>query len=231
MNKGKGEFILPDILIVAFIIFTLGVSSFDVQAIGPNGTTIGFGTLNAKVMGLLSYNHAFYMASEILGYLGLLLAAAFGCLGLYQLIKRKSLLKVDRAILVLGVFFVLVLLFYVLFNSFIVNYRPIIMDGELEPGYPSSHTMLAICVFYMSGAALMEITNSPQLAASIRKALYALMALTVVCRFLSGVHWATDIIGAVLLSAAICSMYNAVLDHMKALQESMDKQERRKAGN
>ena len=229
--RNRREFLLPDFLIVIFILFTMGVSGLDVQSIGPEGTRIGFASINGALMSHLSYNHTFYMVSEILGYVALLLVAAFGCLGLYQLIKRKSLLKVDKSILVLGIFLVLVLLFYVLFNHMIVNYRPIIMDGELEPGYPSSHTMLAICVFYMSGAALMEITNSPQLAASIRKALYALMALTVVCRFLSGVHWATDIIGAVLLSAAICSMYNAVLDHMKALQESMDKQERRKAGN
>jgi undecaprenyl-diphosphatase len=222
--RNKRDFLLPDFLIVAFILFTMGVSGIDVQSIGPEGSRIGFATLNGALMNNLSYNHAFYMVSEILGYAALLLAAAFGCLGLYQLIKRRSLLKVDKSILVLGVFLVLVLLFYMLFNHLIVNYRPILMDGVLEPGYPSSHTMLAICVFYMCGQVLMDITKTPELAASIRRVLYALMALTVVTRFLSGVHWPSDIVGAVLLSAAICSMFNAVLTTIRNIQAELDRQ-------
>ncbi|MBR0130551.1 MAG: phosphatase PAP2 family protein [Firmicutes bacterium] len=222
--RNRREFLLPDFLIVIFILFTMGVSGLDVQSIGPEGTRIGFASINGALMSHLSYNHTFYMVSEILGYVALLLVAAFGCLGLYQLIKRKSLLKVDKSILVLGIFLVLVLLFYVLFNHMIVNYRPIIMDGELEPGYPSSHTMLAICVFYMCGQVLMDITRTPDLAGIIKRVLMALMGLTIVTRFLSGVHWPTDIIGAILLSMAICSMFDAVLKTMRAIQDELDRE-------
>ena len=222
MKRNRGEFFIPNFLIVVFILFTMGVTSFDVQQIGPEGTSVGFGTINKAVMGSISYNHMFYTASEILGYAALLLAAGFGCLGLYQLIKRKSLLKVDKSILVLGVFLVLVLLFYVLFNQLIVNYRPILMDGVLEPGYPSSHTMLAICVFYMCGQVLMDITKVPETALAVKRVLMALMVLTTALRFLSGVHWPSDIIGAVLLSAAICSMFNAVLTTIRNIQAELD---------
>ena len=224
MNRNRTDFLLADILIVSFVIFTLGIKAFDVQAIGPNGTEIGFATINAAVRDNLSYNKGFYIASEVVGYFALLLAAGFALLGLYQLIKRKSLLKVDKSILVLGVFLLLVMLFYILFNSFVVNYRPILIDGELEPGYPSSHTMLAICVFYMCSQVLMEITKDPMLAGSIRKVLLALMVLEVGLRFLSGVHWLTDIVGAILLSLAICTMFNAVLTTIRNIQAELDRQ-------
>ena len=58
-----------------------------------------------------------YKISEIFGYMILLLILIYGCIGLYQLIKRKSLFKVDKEIIKLGLFYVLMLIVYIVFEK------------------------------------------------------------------------------------------------------------------
>ena len=185
----------------------------DVQPIGPEGTAVGFAAINGAVQNAFPYSDLFYSLTTYLGYLALLAVGIFGLLGVLQLIKRKSLKKVDHQLICLGVFFVLTLICYVLFEKLPINYRPVILEEGLEASYPSSHTMLALCVF---GA---MIVPYPQLFGRerlgyVRIAAGVLMAVSVVGRLLSGVHWLTDIVGAVLLSAALLSGYVSMLQVM-----------------
>lgn len=194
-----------------FLAFTLVVRFVGVAAIGPEGSSVGLAALNGAVAGLLGENLVWYEITDALGKLALLTAALFGAFGLYQWIARKSLAKVDGGIWALCGLYVLVLAAYAFFEKVIVNYRPVILEEGLEASYPSSHTMLALCVFASAKIALdhyLAKKKGLRLAADVL--CIALIVVTVGGRLISGVHWLTDIIGAVLLSAALLELFAAV---------------------
>ena len=97
--------IITGCLFVAFIIYTFLVKKVDVKAIGPENSLVGFSAINEAFAKLVGFNENIYKISEIAGYLIFIFVAGFGLLGLYQLIKRKSLFKVDGDILSLGIFY------------------------------------------------------------------------------------------------------------------------------
>ena len=130
-----------------FAVFTVFVKFFDVKAIGPKGTVVGFGTLNGFVHNLTGVNMALYTITDWLGLVPIGLMSVFAVIGLVQLVKRRSLLKVDKKIIALGFFYIAVLSLYLFFESFAVNYRPVLIDGFLEASYPSSTTLLVLSVY------------------------------------------------------------------------------------
>lgn len=200
------------IFILLFFAFTLAVMNVDVQPIGPEGSEVGFASLNGAVHNAFPYSGLWYQITSVLGYLALLCAGGFCLLGLAQFITRRSLKKVDFQLYALGLFYAAMLLCYVLFEKLVINYRPLILDAQegLEASYPSSHTMLALCVF---GALMVPY---PQLMkgrafAIVRMAALVLMAVSALGRLFSGVHWLTDVAASVLLSAALLSFYVCLL--------------------
>ena len=215
-SNTKINLIVTSCLFLAFITFTIIVKFVDVQAIGPNGSEVGLASLNDAIFKVFGYNQTLYDVTEILGIVTFLIIGFFAVLGLYQLIKGKSIKKVDYKILVLGCFYVVVLLFYVLFEIIVVNYRPVLIDGELEASYPSSHTMLSICVVTSAIVILSEMLEKKK---GLRWAIvivgYILIAFTVAGRMLAGVHWFTDIVGAMLLSFALVMLFYSALDFVK----------------
>ncbi len=215
-SNTKVNVIITSCLFLAFIVFTILVKFVDVQAVGPNGSEVGFASVNGAIFKVFGYNKTLYDVTEILGYVTFLIIGFFAVLGLYQLIKGKSIKKVDYKILVLGCFYVVVLLFYILFEIIVINYRPVLMEGELEASYPSSHTMLSICVVTSAMVVLSEMLEKKK---ALRLTLvivgYALIAFTVAGRLLAGVHWFTDIVGAMLLSFALIMLFYSTLDFVK----------------
>ncbi len=207
----KKNCITVTILYAIFVIFTVLVANINVMPIGPEGSSVGFASVNGPFHELIGTNMTWYKISEVFGYTALFSCVIFGCIGLIQIIKRKSVLKVDRDILYLGIFYLAVLAFYALFEKVIINYRPVILDEGLEASYPSSHTMLTICTM---SVAMMQITRRV-IDGRIKTLLISLciliMAGTLIGRVLSGVHWLTDIIGALLLSVALVYTYRMVL--------------------
>ena len=201
------------IMAALFAAFTYLVTTYDIAAVGPQGTEVGFSHINSRFHEMTGVNMGWYEVTDVLGYAAIALAALFAVAGLVQMIRRRSLLKVDREIISLGVLFVAVIAFYVGFEKFIINYRPVIMPGEIYPeaSYPSSHTMLVCAVM---GAAMIltgRYIRSRFLAGLLRVLFAAVMVMTVCGRLYCGVHWLTDIIGGLLLSAALLLLFSAAV--------------------
>ncbi len=211
MKENKKYFITAGVMFVLFIIFTILVSLVDVQAIGPQNSEVGFATINGKVANSLQYNESMYKVSEILGYLAIVTVGIFGLFGVMQLFIKKGFTKVDKDLYILAGMYAGVLASYVLFEKLIINYRPVVLEEGLETSYPSSHTMMSVAFML---AAIQQF--SMRLKDTIVKkiiiiACYAIGAGIIITRLLSGVHWLTDIVGAVLLALMWFFIYWAIV--------------------
>lgn len=210
----KRNLVISVILILLAIIFTILVKNVDVNTLGANGSNIGFSTLNRSVFDNIGVNMTWYNITNCLGIISIIIALAYVLIGLIQLVKRKNVFKVDKEIIALGIFYVILAAIYIAFEIFIVNYRPILMDGELEASYPSSHTMLTI--FICASAILInsKLFNDNKIAKITNVVALILMIVTVIGRLLSGVHWFTDILGGIIIASALLMSYYTVLDYL-----------------
>ena len=199
-------------LIAAFVIWTVLVCHVDVRAIGPNESSVGFATLNGYIHRLTGVNMLLYVITDWLGLVPIGVAFGFALLGLVQCIKRKSILKVDRSILALGVFYTVVMAVYLLFEIVVINYRPTIIDGVLEVSYPSSTTMLVTSVMPTAMIQLNARIKNGLFRRCVTVAAAVFTGFTVIGRVLSGVHWITDIIGGGLFSTGVVMIYCGVCD-------------------
>jgi undecaprenyl-diphosphatase len=206
----KKKLFIAIILLASFVLWTVLISLVDVKPIGPNATSVGFATLNRFVHELTGVNLQLYIITDWLGLIPIAAAFGFAILGVIQLIKRKSLWKVDFNILALGTFYIVVIIAYLFFEIFIINYRPTLINGYLEASYPSSTTMLVMSVMPTMAMQLnVRIKNIIARRCAII-AIMAFIAFMVIARLLSGVHWITDIIGGALLSAGLVILYDAM---------------------
>ena len=206
-KKNWKNFYIAICILSAFLLWTVAVRFIDVQAIGPEESSVGFATINNFVHNLTGVHIVLYTITDWLGLVPLSFVIGFALLGLVQWIKRKHVLKVDYSILVLGVFYVVVMAAYVLFEIFIVNYRPVLIEGFLEASYPSSTTMLVLCVM---PTAIMQFNSRIRSVIPRRIlnfAINAFIVFMVVGRLFSGVHWVSDIIGGALLSGGLIMLY------------------------
>ena len=200
--KNKKNILICILLVLLSIIYTLLVKYVDTSTIGPNGSVVGFSSLNSFVFNLTGNNMTLYKITEILGIIPILIALMYAVIGLIQVIDRKSL-KVDKELIALGILYVVVILIYVFFEKCIINYRPVLIDGILEASYPSSHTLLSICI---CGSALLinkYLFNNKKIYKYINIISIISMVLIVLGRLLSGVHWASDIIGSIIISITL----------------------------
>ena len=213
MTKRK-EFKISLYLIGACILYTLLVKFIDISQIGPQGTSVGFSTINNFFHKLFGVNMTFYNISEVAGYIALLIAAGYALVGGYQLITRKSFKKVDKEIIAIGAFYVAVLFIYVFFEKVIINYRPTLIDGELEASYPSSHTILSLCI--CGSAIILNKFKYSRIKAAqyVNKLAIVVAPIILFCRLISGVHWFSDILGGVIISITLLYMFRFALIYM-----------------
>ena len=207
----KRKFCIALGLLAAFALWTIAISLIDVQAIGPQGSTVGFATLNGFVHNLTGTHMTLYVITDWLGLLPVAFGFGFAALGLAQWIKRKSILKVDRSILILGAFYIVTLTAYVFFESYVINYRPVLIAGYLEASYPSSTTLLVLCVMPTAMMQLRGRIKNHALRKAVTSAITAFIVFMVAGRLVSGVHWLTDIIGGILLSAGLVMIYDSLI--------------------
>ena len=193
--------------LAAFAVWTVLVCCADVQTIGPEGSSVGFAAVNGAFHNLTGVHWTLYTITDWLGLVPIGTALGFAVLGLVQLIQRKALRKVDRSILALGGFYLAVMAFYVLFEKAVVNYRPVLIEGVLEASYPSSTTMLALCVMPTAAMQLKARVRSGLARSVMLGMIAAFTAFLVFGRLLSGVHWLSDIVGGVLLSDGLVCAY------------------------
>ena len=217
MNKKiQKKWLTAGILFLLFLLLILLVKTADVAAIGPKGTSIGLSHLNKAFRDAVGVQVFWYILTEIIGILALILAGLFAVAGIFQWIRRKSLFRVDREILCLGGLYAVVLLTYAFFEKVIVNYRPVMMTGETDPeaSFPSSHTVLIIAILGSLIMVLNKYVSEKKPRRILRMVFFFVMVITVLGRLLSGVHWLTDILGAILIGSSYLMAFSAVLDRV-----------------
>ncbi|MCF2640889.1 phosphatase PAP2 family protein [Roseburia hominis] len=213
-KKSKKKFMIAGGLLFVFILFTVAVMKVDVAAIGPKDSLVGLSKINDFMFKKLGTHPIWDMITEVLLVTAFLIVLLFGVIGIKQLIERKSLWKVEHGILLLAVFYVFLAAFYELFEVVVVNYRPILEDGELAASFPSSHTML-ICSIVGSAMVLFDRMLTNKVVRNVVEIIGGIiLILAVMGRLLAGVHWFTDILGGVLLSAALVMFYDASVVYM-----------------
>ena len=215
-KKEMRKLLSSGILLALFLLLIVLLKTVDVQAIGPEGSSVGLAAVNGAVHRLTGVHLGLYHFTGWLGYGSFAVAIGFVVLAALQLLRRKSLQCVDRDLYLLGATYVLAALLYVFFEKVIINYRPVILEESLEASFPSSHTMLAMCIL---GPAICEFRyriRRPELCMAAAGACMLAIVLMVVCRLISGVHWFTDILGGALLGGAVWACFDALFARLRS---------------
>lgn len=211
MKQGKGLLLTGIMLLALFGVWTALIQVVDVRAAGETGTEIGFAALNVRFHEWTGVHMWLYTATDWLGLVPVFVCLLFGAVGFAQLVRRRSLLKVDRDILILGVYYVLVIGCYLIFEMIPINYRPILIEGRMEASYPSSTTLLVLSVMPTLAEQAHRRLNGRRWKKTLTALTVLFSAAMVMGRLVSGVHWLTDIVGAVLLSGGLFCVYRAAV--------------------
>lgn len=205
--KTKTQGILGATLFIVFILFTVSLTVVDRQPIGPHGSYVAYAGINQAIHELFVVHWTLYHITDWAGVVAIVIALGFAVLGLVQWIKRKHILKVDSSILVLGVFYLLVFGAYVFFEFTVINRRPVLINGFLEASYPSSTTMLAMCVVPTAMMQFRRLIKNVTVRKTTNWLCGLFTAFMVIGRLVCGVHWFTDIFGGLLFSVAMILLY------------------------
>ena len=210
-TNGKRVLMAGIMLILAFVVCTFLIQTVDVRPAGVNGTDIGFAAFNCWFHDLTGVDMTTYTITDWLGLVPIFICIVFGAVGFAQLVRRKSLLKVDSDLIILGIYYIIVILGYLIFEMIPINYRPILIEGNMEASYPSSTTLLVLSVM----PTLVEQVNRRLKSTAAKRIVLVFAAVfsayMVIGRLLSGVHWFTDILGSVFLSAGLFCIYKSAV--------------------
>ncbi len=206
-RKTRNQFIIGTTVLVLFILYTVSLTFVDMQPIGPQGSYVAYAGINRAVHELFGVNMMLYNITDWAGVVAIFIALAFAILGLVQWIRRKNILKVDSSILVLGAFYILVFGAYVFFEFIVINRRPILINGILEASYPSSTTMLAMCVLPTAMMQFHRLIKNYKIRNTVNVICGMFTVFMVVGRLVCGVHWFTDILGGLIFSVAMILLY------------------------
>ncbi len=206
-KRAARNFLWAGVFLFLFLLLTVLLKFADLQPIGPLGSYVGLASINGAIFETVGINPIWDKISDIVMVFSLVIAAALGCLGIWQWISRRSLKKVDFDLFFLAGFYVSLGIVYVLFENIVINYRPVLEEGELVASYPSSHTVLVCGILLTAAFQVRKRIRSKPLSVALTAALFALVLLTAVSRILAGVHWYTDVLGAILLAGSLSFAY------------------------
>lgn len=219
MKINNKYFLTSGILFAVFVLFTILVKVVDVKAIGPNGSKVGFASLNSDFFNAVGASSAAKIISNIIMYFAIACAVLFVVLFVYQWIKRKSIKKVDSNLIYFGICCVSVVIIYVFFEIVKINFRPVLDDGTLKASYPSSHTLIISTLLIITAFNLSYYVKNKNIKIAIYSALSVLCFVGVLCRALSGVHWLTDILAGLIISASIICLFLGLTNINKTKDE------------
>ena len=209
--KRKISFYVAIIATLAFVLWTVLLRVIDVQAIGPNGSKVGFASVNAFFHTRIGVNMRLYVLTDWLGFVPIGIAFGFAVLGFIQWLQRKNICQVDYNLLALGAFYIVVFAIYLAFEYVVINYRPVLINGNLEASYPSSTTILVLCIMPTAILQLHQRLTKGVFKTAVLCAMSTFTLFMPIARLLSGVHWFSDIVGGILISLALVSGYCAVV--------------------
>lgn len=213
-KSNRTNFVIAGVLLVLFILYTISLLFIDVAPIGPRGSWVAYASVNEAVRQFVGVNMNLYQITDWASLAAIFVALGFSFLGLIQWVKRKHILRVDKSILTLGGFYLVVFAAYVFFEVFVVNYRPVLVDGMLEASYPSSTTMLVMTIMPTAMILFHRLIDSHKARVAVNTICGLFTVLMVVGRVASGVHWITDILGGLLLSSGIVMLYYSVCKYI-----------------
>ena len=202
-------------LLALFVIYTVSLTVVDLQPIGPQGSWVAYAGLNKAVHELFGVHMILYHITDWAGVVAIFVAVGFAVLGLIQWIQRKHILKVDSNLLALGVFYIVVFGVFVFFEYRMINRRPVLINGYLEASYPSSTTMLAMCVLSTAMMQFRQYIRKMWLRKTVNILCGVFTAFMVLGRLVCGVHWFTDILGGMIFSAGMIFLYTGVMNMLK----------------
>ena len=207
-NKYTGK---AFILLAVTIVYSVLATVVDRQAIGYDGTTVGFAALNGAFAGMFGYNAVMDTVSDIMMYIAFLVVISFGIMGVMRLIKQKSISKVGKVLIGLGILYAAVAVIYVAFGKIPINYRPILQPGEteLETSFPSSHTLVVCSVMGSAILAWQRLLSDKKLVKVLQILALVVIVVGVAARTLAGVHWLSDIAAGILFSMTLIAFYAA----------------------
>ena len=209
MKSIRKHFCLSAVFLTLFIVLTVVIRFVDVQQIGPQRSSVGLSALNRFIHNLTGVHWDLYIVTDWLGLVPVGVCMGFAALGLIQWIGRKAIRRVDYSIRVLGIFYIVTIGVYLLFEYIKVNYRPVLINGYLEGSYPSSTTLLTMCVMLTATLQWRIRIQNRKMRCAVVLFSGIFTAFMVMSRLISGVHWVTDIIGGGLLSLGLVVMYDA----------------------
>lgn len=212
-------------LTAAFVVWTLLIKNIDVKAVGSGESYVGFAAVNVWFHNLTGVYWNLYTITDWLGLVPLFVCIAFGILGLIQLIKRRNMFKVDTDILILGIYYIVVILAYLIFEMVPINYRPMLIDGHLEASYPSSTTLLVLSVMPTLKYQIDRRVKSVRVIKANTVFVIVFSVFVVIGRLISGVHWLTDIIGALFLSIGLFLIYEGAVEKIESDRKSFRQEE------
>lgn len=215
-KKNRRNLFIALTLFFSFVLWTECVTLINVKPVGPNGSCVGFADINSLFHSLTGVHFTLYNITDWLGLVPVAVCLFFAVLGLIQWIKRKKFTKVDYSLLILGGFYLLVMAFYILFEYVVINRRPVLINGYLEASYPSSTTLLVLCVMPTAFMQFKDRIKNKTFNNIVCLTIIAFIIFMVVGRLISGVHWLSDIIGGMLLSASLVTLYYYFVNLNKA---------------
>lgn len=220
MSKSKKLFLTTTILAVLSTLFTIIIAFVDKGNIGPNASDVGLSHFNKFFKNLIGQNELFYTISKVFGLLIFGIVLAYFIVAIIQIIKRKSIRKVDKKIWILGIFYIILALIYFAFELLKINYRPVLVDGKLEPSYPSSHTLFAIFICVTAIYTNNKLITNKKINLISNTIVSLVGIITIIGRVLSGVHWITDVMGGLLISTTLALAYITLITYLSEKDET-----------
>ena len=213
----KKKFLVAGIFTGLFACLAIMLKTINVNVDPITGSEIGLADINRGVFDKFGASKTWDTVSDVLIAISIVVAVVFVTIGVMQLVKRKKLNKVDRELYTLAGLYGLTALLYVVFEKIIViNYRPILVEGgKMEASFPSTHTMVSCVILWSATILISKYIKNVKLSRALQVICVLMPIMIGVGRILAGMHWFTDVLGAMLLSAALVCVFWGVTELVK----------------